>query len=38
LEGQLVAGAECRKKRRLIDLSQGAGIRCHNKCPSLDGF
>jgi hypothetical protein len=26
LEGQLVSGAECRKKRRLIDLRQSAGI------------
>jgi hypothetical protein len=33
LEGQLVSGAKCRKKRRLIDLSQSAGIRCHNNVP-----
>jgi hypothetical protein len=29
LEGQLVSGAECRKERRLIDLSYSAGIGCH---------
>jgi hypothetical protein len=26
LESQLVSGAKCRKKRRLIDLRQSAGI------------
>jgi hypothetical protein len=29
LEGQLVSGAECRKERRLIDVSYSAGIGCH---------
>ena len=33
LEGQLVSGAECRKERRLIDLSHSAGIGCHNNVP-----
>ena len=31
LEGQLVSGAECRKERRLIDVSDSAGIGCHKK-------
>jgi hypothetical protein len=33
LEGELVSGAEGRKKRRLIDLSNGTGIRYHNYVP-----
>jgi len=33
LEGQLVSGAERRKERRLIDLSDSAGIGCHNNVP-----
>jgi hypothetical protein len=33
LEGQLVSGAECRKERRLIDLSYSAGIGCHQNVP-----
>ena len=33
LEGQLVSGAKCRKKRRLIDLSHRAGVRYHDKVP-----
>src|SRR5260370_16000368 len=33
LEGQLVSGAECRKERRLVDLSDSAGIGCHQNVP-----
>src|SRR3989441_5598438 len=35
LEGQLVSGTECRKKRRVIDLSQSAGVGCHGSVPIL---
>jgi hypothetical protein len=34
LEGELVSGAEGRKKRRLIDLSSNAGSGCHNNVAS----
>src|ERR1700674_682231 len=33
LERQFFSGAECRKERRLIDVSHSAGIGCHKNVP-----